>query len=150
MKKYSWLSILFTFLTLSTVAQELPYAFQHTLQPVTVINGSGFPVYNVNEIFVDAAGNTYATGYFKGTCDFDPGPAQVSLTSPSLTDEDAFLAKFGPDGNLIYAKAITGPGITRGNDVLVSAAGKVFVVGHFANNANVDPTASNFTINAAG
>src|SRR6476646_8129608 len=31
-------------------------------------------------VAADAAGNTYVTGTFSGTVDFDPGPAAVSLT----------------------------------------------------------------------
>ena len=37
-------------------------------------------------IIVDNLGNTYSTGYFGGTVDFDPGPSQNDITSLGFTD----------------------------------------------------------------
>ncbi len=38
---------------------------------------------SVQDMFVDASGNTYLTGYFSGTVDFDPGPAEAILDAGS-------------------------------------------------------------------
>lgn len=43
-------------------------------------------------IALDAQQNIYLTGYFKGTADFNPGPASGNLQSDG--EEDAFIAKF--------------------------------------------------------
>lgn len=43
-------------------------------------------------IALDAQQNIYFTGYFKGTADFNPGPASGSLQSGG--EEDVFIAKF--------------------------------------------------------
>ena len=38
------------------------------------------------DIAVDAAGNTYALGVFRGTVDFDPGPGTFNMTSAGAAD----------------------------------------------------------------
>ena len=43
-------------------------------------------------IALDAQQNIYLTGYFKGTADFNPGPASGNLQSGG--EEDVFIAKF--------------------------------------------------------
>jgi len=48
------------------------------------------------DIFVDAAGNVYSTGYFVGTVDFNPGGESAPLTS--VGSSDIFISKLaGPD-----------------------------------------------------
>jgi len=44
-----------------------------------------------NGLALDTGGNVYATGNFKGTCDFDPGAGNYFLTSG--IDEDIFIVK---------------------------------------------------------
>jgi uncharacterized membrane protein YqhA len=46
-------------------------------------------------IALAADGGIYATGYFQGTSDFDPGPGTFNLTSAGSTD--IFIAKLLPD-----------------------------------------------------
>jgi len=45
----------------------------------------------------DMDGNSYVTGRFQGTVDFDPGPDECNLDSNG--SYDAFLSKFLPDGS---------------------------------------------------
>lgn len=149
MKKYSWYFILFTFLTLSTVAQELPYALQQAQLPIRVITGT-FPAYNMNESFVDGNGNTYITGYFKGTSDFDPSATDAILSSQSPSVNDAFLAKYDAQGNLLYVKSIAGTLDKQSNTIALTTGGKVVIAGYFLGTANFDPTATNFTLVSNG
>ena len=44
----------------------------------------------------DDLGNVYATGGFKGTIDFDPGPGTAERTSSG--NYDVFLLKLAPNG----------------------------------------------------
>jgi len=45
-------------------------------------------------VALDPSGGAYATGYFYGTTDFDPGPGEDQRTSNG--ESDAFLSKFAP------------------------------------------------------
>src|SRR5262249_27287940 len=54
-----------------------------------------------NQIAVDADGNVYVAGTFRGTVDFDPSPAVVSLTSAS---QSFYLARYARDGALVWIK----------------------------------------------
>jgi hypothetical protein len=49
-------------------------------------------------VSVDVSGNVYATGYFRETVDFDPGPNTGNLVSAG--DFDVFIVKFSPTANL--------------------------------------------------
>jgi hypothetical protein len=52
---------------------------------------------------VDGSGNVYATGYFEGTVDFDPGVGTSNFTSAGIND--AFVLKLSPSGEDIAAEA---------------------------------------------
>ncbi len=72
------------------------------------IGGAGSDA--VFDVAIDAAGNSYATGYFSGTVDFDlsralPGDADI-LTSRG--SQDAFVAKYAPDDSLLWVRRMGG------------------------------------------
>jgi hypothetical protein len=48
-------------------------------------------------VAVDGAGNTYTTGYFQGTVDFDPGVGVSNLTSNG--NPDVFVLELDTNGN---------------------------------------------------
>jgi hypothetical protein len=54
-------------------------------------------------VAVDGSGNVYATGYFEGTVDFDPGVGTSNFTSAGIND--AFVLKLSPSGEDIAAEA---------------------------------------------
>jgi hypothetical protein len=84
---------------------------------------------------IDGLGNTYTTGYFTDTCDFDPGPAILNF-SPS--NGLAFIRKLDPAGNLVWA---TQSGSPSGNPTAISidASGNVYIAGNFSFAADFDP-----------
>ncbi len=57
----------------------------------------------------DAFGNSLVVGGFRETADFDPGPGMVSIASGLSYAEDIFVAKYSPNGELIWAKSVYGP-----------------------------------------
>lgn len=56
-------------------------------------------------VAVDSSDNLYVSGSFRGTIDLDPGPGVYEVTSAGETFGDAFLAKYGPDGALVWGTA---------------------------------------------
>jgi hypothetical protein len=96
--------------------------------------GSGY------SIALDASGNVLFSGAFMGTVDFDPGPGTSSFTS--LGDRDAFIAKYDPDGNLIWARVLGSTGSEYGTGLAVDNGNNVILCGYFGYaNLDLDPGA---------
>lgn len=54
----------------------------------------------------DHIGNTYLTGLFRGTVDFDPGNGVQYLTSQDETNGSSFILKMDNQGNFLWAKQL--------------------------------------------
>lgn len=81
-------------------------------------------------VAVDAAGNAHLTGSFA----FDP--LFGDTTFPNNEFYDAFVAKYDPDGNLLWATQAGGEGTDHGNGIAVDPlTGRCFVAGSFEGNA---------------
>lgn len=81
-------------------------------------------------VAVDPLGNVYATGYFAGKVDFDPGGGTTNLTSSG--DFDVFLQKLDSAGDFLWAKKMGGTGRgERANAVAVDTSGNVYIAGSF-------------------
>ena len=92
---------------------------------------------NGNSIQVDSSGNTYVTGYFNGTVDFDPDGGVTNLTS--VGSEDIFIAKYDSSGGLVWAKGVGGTGADHGKSVTVDSSGNSYVTGVFSGTVDFDP-----------
>jgi hypothetical protein len=99
-------------------------------------------------IVVDAAGNTYTTGFFSGTVDFDPGAGTANLVSAG--GNDIYFAKHDASGNYVYAKKIGGTGADRGQGIVVDASGNVYLTGYFTGTVDFDPGAGTANLVSAG
>ncbi len=90
-------------------------------------------------VTTDDSGAVYVTGLFTGTeVDFDPqGNMDKGRISSQKTD--MFLARYFPDGQLDWVKAIGGntDRLESGFDVVSNSFGEVYVAGQFAGE-NVD------------
>jgi len=80
-------------------------------------------------IAVDACGNSYITGYFKGLATFG------STTLTSNGDYDIFVAKLDSNGNWLWAKNAGGTYDDEGYGIAVDASGNSYVTGYFADSA---------------
>ncbi|MFO0355862.1 MAG: gliding motility-associated C-terminal domain-containing protein [Sphingobacteriaceae bacterium] len=105
------------------------------------IGGAGTDV--PNSVCVQQnTGDVYITGYFDGTCNFNPiGPA-ANLTS-SLASQDMFIAKFNSAGTFQWVVRAGGSGLDQGLGIFADANG-VYVTGAITGNANF--TSTNATI----
>ncbi|MGD9720609.1 MAG: hypothetical protein AB7O59_16600 [Pirellulales bacterium] len=89
-------------------------------------------------VAADNAGNVYVAGLFNGAVDFDPGPGTFQLTSTGAAD--AFLAKYGPAGNLLWAGQIVDAGPTNGYrlGLALDAGGNPYLTGQFSGVTDFD------------
>ena len=77
-------------------------------------------------IAIDAAGNTYITGFYASpTCTF----GSTSLTNISFTD--IFIAKYDAAANLVWAKSAGGLGDDKSKSIAVDTSGNVYITGYF-------------------
>ncbi len=95
-------------------------------------------------IATDASGNVIATGYFRGTVDFDPGPGTFTLASQG--QEDIFILKLNSTGNFVWAKAMGGARADGGNSVALDLTGKIYTFGYCDTLIDFDPGPGVFTV----
>ncbi|MBC7845288.1 MAG: hypothetical protein H7Y10_02205 [Flavobacterium sp.] len=91
-----------------------------------------------NAIAVDTNGNSYITGFFEGTADFDPSDRTATLTSPE--PYGLYIAKYDSNGNYIYAKSVSGGKGVIGESIAVDNSGSTYITGHFEGTADFDPS----------
>jgi len=78
-----------------------------------------------DDIAVDASENVYITGFFQGTCNFDPG---TTLTSSG--GNDGFIAKYNSTGQLQWTiKAAFGTANDRISAITIGKDGNLYVAG---------------------
>ncbi|MDF2436170.1 MAG: hypothetical protein K0Q95_546 [Bacteroidota bacterium] len=89
------------------------------------------------DVTIDAVGNVYTTGCFRGIVDFDPGPGVYNLKSSG--DHDIFITKFDASGNLIWARKMGGLAGDGGQSITVDDTGNVYTAGVFSGTGDFDP-----------
>ena len=99
-------------------------------------------------IAADASGNSYVTGYYEGTADFDPGVATFNLTSNG--GEDVFIQKLDASGNFIWAISIGGTSDENGRSITTDTLGNVYVIGYYRDMVDFDPGAASFNLTSNG
>lgn len=93
-------------------------------------------------VAADAAGNSFMTGNFSGTVDFDPannhaGDTDILTANGSL---DIYVAKYAPDSSLVWVVRMGGnaasPGSDIGQSVDIDGNGNIIVTGSFRGTAD--------------
>ena len=116
------------------LAADYSWAFQLGAPAVGQTLNNDF----ANAVTVDRNGNTYVAGGFAGTVDFNPSSRKTfNLTSSGLTD--VFVAKFGPDGGLLWARQAGGTGEDLASSIVTDRHGNVLIAGGFTGEADFRP-----------
>jgi len=82
---------------------------------------------------VDAAGNVYMAGYFRGTATFG------TSTLTSRGDYDVYLAKYSSQGQLLWISQAGGTGREFVRSLAVDAAGNAYITGDFGTFNSLGP-----------
>jgi len=97
-----------------------------------------------NGIAVDAAGNSLVTGEFAGSATFGAGEAnETTLTATEWSD--IFIARYAPDGTLLWARSAGGSADDVGTGIVVDATGNALATGSFRGSATFGAGEANET-----
>ncbi len=80
-------------------------------------------------VAVDTGNNIYVSGRYIGSIDFG---SPVGVLPVGGANEEGFVAKFDPNGQLLWAKAVTGSFSVLPWDIAVDGGGNAYIVGQFA------------------
>jgi gliding motility-associated-like protein len=99
---------------------------------------------------LDKEGNPYVAATFTAPGDFDPGPGVLTLTP--IGAHDAFVTKYDPNGNLVWAKQFGGPGLTvpACDKLTVDNNDDVVIGGHFNETVDFDPGPGTYNLSSPG
>lgn len=90
----------------------------------------------ITGVAVDSAGNSYVSGYFVATVDFDPGPAVYNVTPTS--SQNGYILKLDHDGNYLWVKTFDGtPSYFR--YVTLDDQNNIYLAGGFSGTLDLDP-----------
>jgi gliding motility-associated-like protein len=96
----------------------------------------------------DSDNNIIITGYFQGTCDFDPSLDNYLLTSNGGVD--IFILKLNANGDFIWAKSFGGSSTEYGVSIINDAFNNIYINGIVTSELNTidfDPENNSFYLN---
>ena len=99
-------------------------------------------------ITVDGKRNVFATGFFQGTADFDPGGSTFNIASKG--SKDIFISKLDKNGNFVWVKTIGGALEDIGYSIITDNFGNVYVSGSFEGTVDFDPGSGIYNLNSSG
>ncbi|MCP4710550.1 MAG: hypothetical protein GY869_18150 [Planctomycetes bacterium] len=88
------------------------------------------------DLATDASGNVYATGYFKGAVDFDPGVGEDIHFSQGTND--VFVTKLNADGSYDWTRTIGSDQQDDGYGIAIDSSGAVIVAGIYSGTVDFD------------
>jgi Beta-propeller repeat len=98
-------------------------------------------------IATDPRGNSYVTGLFQGTATFGAGEAnETVLSAGGASLVDVFVAKYAPDGTLLWATSAGGPAPDTAFAIATDPRGNSYVTGAFAGTATFGAGEANETV----
>ncbi len=118
-------------LLMSLYAAAQPYAFEWALK------ASNTQTTEIYGVAADVAGYVYVTGQFSDVVDFNPGSVTTELTA--IGEEDVFIAKYSPAGELVWARQIGGDLYEASVTITTDSLCNVYVGGQFQDMVDFNP-----------
>jgi len=103
-----------------------------------------------NAVATDAAGNTYVAGVFRGRMDMDPRRNVSRFVKSRGDEDDIFIAKYSPQGSLIWARSFGGPEADAATHIEIMPTGGVIVAGTFRGTADFAPGRATLELKSNG
>lgn len=139
MKKLLLSSLLLLFIKPDVIAQVPVFSFANPLSSAGQEQTYG--------VVSDASGNSYITGNFSGTVDFNPSVTANNLTATGFTD--IFVAKYNSTGQYQWAIGYGGSSVyNTGTDIAIDATGNIYVTGYFSDVVDFDAGPGTATLSA--
>ncbi|OUJ67778.1 hypothetical protein BXP70_28520 [Hymenobacter crusticola] len=107
------------------------YSAQGAFQWVQPVGGSGAD--RLTSVSLDAGGNPYVSGDFKGVAQMG------TATLTSAGSSDVLVAAYTPEGQVRWVQQAGGAGYDAGSCLGLSAQGDIHVLGRFMNNCAFGP-----------
>ena len=101
-----------------------------------------------SSIALDISGNVYASGWYSGVVDFDPGPGNSNITATGFVD--AFISKLDSQGNYIWAQTFGGTNLVYAYSVVLDDLSNIYTTGYFYGIIDFDPGPGIINLTAAG
>lgn len=102
----------------------------------------------VRAVTTDLFGNIYAVGQFYDSTGIStPSGSETALSNG---EDDIFVLKLTPAGNLSYLKTFGGTGFDYAYDISIGAAGNLYIVGEFEQSFDADPNIGTTTVTTNG
>lgn len=101
-----------------------------------------------NAIAVEANGDVYITGYYRGQASYEIGINPNFAVSNG--NSDVFIFKFDSFGNPTNAKFFGGPGWDFGTSINANGNGQIYAVGHTSGTVDFDPGAGVYDLTSSG
>ena len=120
------------------------FNFQFAAPLLLPQNSEGEELEITTFIQLDLANNILVTGRFSG---------QVVVSGQSLTavgGDDIYLAKYQPDGGLVFARRYGDTSFEEARDVTTDQAGNLYIVGNFQGTLDLDETTTDDNLSNAG
>lgn len=99
-------------------------------------------------IDIDANGNVYTAGEFRGTVDFDPGAGIAYHSSNGLSD--IYYQKLDTDGNFLWAETFGATSTEICNAITLDVNGNLCATGYFGSTVDFDPGPGTVDLTAVG
>jgi hypothetical protein len=100
-----------------------------------------------NGVAVDGAGNSFVAGQFVGPATFGEGANSIILNAVGVS---IFVARYDTNGNLVWAKQVSGSPTRSGNGITLDGTGNSYVTGSFQGTATFGEGLNTVTLTSAG